>query len=123
MKATEYLLKLMCWQWFGTLTWSDARLGSARSRDADVDEFLRQYAAREQDSLTGLPLAVRWERGEQTQRPHCHFLLTGLPDPRSINRGMGYALSAIWNRHQGIARIRPWQLALRARVASYMGGV
>jgi hypothetical protein len=122
MTSTEYLLKLMVWRWFGTLTWSDSNLGSNRSREADVDEFLRQRAAHEHQSLSEMPLAIRWERGEQTQRPHCHFLLTGFSDPKYVTRNEGRAWAAIWYSSRGLARVRPWVFALRAKVASYMGG-
>lgn len=120
MRSHEYLLKLTDWQWFGTLTWRDSKLGTVRSREADVDKFLRRYAAQEQVSLTDLPLAIRWERGGQNERPHCHYLLTGLPNLARINRSVGHMLCAIWYRHCGLARIRPWQVALRSEVARYM---
>lgn len=122
MTSSEYLLKLATWQWFGTLTWDDRHLGSSRSREADVDEYLRERAAHEQLSLSGLPLAIRWERGEQTHRPHCHFLISGFP-PSSVTPFEGMTWRALWYKRFGLAQVWPWEIALRAKVARYMGGV
>jgi hypothetical protein len=122
MNAVEYLLKLVdTWQWFFTLTWCNTEMGSVLKRETDVDEYLRQYSAREQVSLADLPTAIRWERGEKTQRPHCHVLLAGLPNHVKVTRSQGYVLGAIWMRSHGLARVRPWRAALRAEVAAYMG--
>jgi hypothetical protein len=121
MQAIEYVLKLMTWQWFGSPTWDDAHLGSCRSRVSDLDEFLREEAAREHVCLSDMPLAIRWERGPLTGRPHCHFLWSGFPNSQRITRTQGYRMRARWVERFGLAEFRPWELSLRDRVASYMG--
>ena len=119
MNSSEYLLKQVDWQWFMTFTWNDTNLGSIYTRENNVDKFLRRYAAHEQVSLSDLPMVTRWERGEMTQRPHCHVLLTGLPNVSRITKGYGFALMAAWYRRYGLARIRPWHAELRSAVGQY----
>lgn len=120
MQAIEYVLKLMTWQWFGSCTWDDSHLGSCRSRVSDLDEFLREEAARKHVCLSDMPLAIRWERGPQTGRPHCHFLVTGFPT-QTVTRRQGRRMAFRWMERFGLAEVRPWELSLRDRVASYMG--
>ena len=119
MTAIEYLLTLADWQLFGSLTWSDSQLGSVRKRQSNVDEFLRERCTRVGFCLSDLPLVIRWERGEQTERPHCHFLLSGLPET-SLTRNECYTWNALWFRKYGLARVRLYDPALRAEVAEYM---
>jgi len=103
--GTEYQLKLVRWDFFGTLTWSGSKLGSVRSREAEVWGFFRDWAESEKVKLFNLPIVVRWERGEIGDRPHAHFLLKQVAPAR---------LSACFYRmHQwstvfgfGFARIR-----------------
>jgi hypothetical protein len=101
------------------MTWRDSDLGSVRKRQADLDEFLRQRAAHEHRSLSAMPLVIRWERGQQTERPHCHFLLSGFPAKR-VTKNESHTWNALWYHGHGLARVRPWEPALRAGVARYM---
>lgn len=102
--ATEYQLKLLRWQFFGTVTWAAATLGSVRSRENDLWSFFRDWAIREGCKLAQLPIAVRWEIGEIGGRPHAHFLLAGLR-PRSASENTRWRQQRLWEKH-GIARLR-----------------
>jgi hypothetical protein len=102
--ATEYQLKLLRWQFFGTVTWAAKTLGSVRSRETDLWEFFRNWAIRENTKLALLPIAVRWERGEIGGRPHAHFLMAGLP-AQSVSENSKWRQQRLWEVH-GIARIR-----------------
>jgi hypothetical protein len=120
MTSVEYLLKLVDWQLFFSLTWRDVYERSVDARVADVDEYLRTYATREQVSLSDLPTVIRWERGEQSERPHCHILLTGFPNPASYRKTKRMALMGIWVRRHGLCKVRRWQSELRAELANYL---
>jgi hypothetical protein len=101
--ADEWQLKLIHWQYFGTLTWRQTKLGSCKSREHDVEEFLRRWATREERKRDDLPSAIRWEKGEIGDRPHCHFLLAGF---QSASLNTAYRQRAIWKTHYGLCRIR-----------------
>ena len=118
MNSTEYLLKLIDWQVFLTLTFSDNNMSSVYARERKVTKFLIALAKRQQVERADLPTAIRWERGESTQRPHCHVLLTGLPKPPTIQ--LCFVLMKDWEKRGGIARVRLWEGALRAQAAAYL---
>jgi hypothetical protein len=101
--ATEYQLKFIHWSFFGTLTWSGAQLGSVQSRETQVWEFLREWAAMLSVKLLALPIVIRWERGEIGDRPHCHFLMKA---PDRVNIGMCFFQMHRWNERYGFAKIR-----------------
>lgn len=122
MNSTEYLLKLIPWQFFGTLTWRSDRK-SVESRAKNVDEFLRKWAAREQQRYTTeLPAFIRWERGAIGDRLHCHFLLTGFRNPKAVSLDRCFRQKAIWTRHRGLCRIRLFAPSCLDRVCSYLNG-
>jgi hypothetical protein len=102
--ATEYQLKLLHWQFFGTVTWAASTLGGVHSRETDLWEFFRNWAIRENTKLALLPIAIRWERGEVGGRPHAHFLIAGLP-ARSLSENSKWRQQRLWEVN-GIARIR-----------------
>jgi hypothetical protein len=118
MNSTEYLLKLVDWQLFLTLTFSDENVSSVYVRERKVRKFLRALAKRQQVTLADLPTAIRWERGEKTERPHCHVLLTGLPKPPTIS--LCFILMKHWEKRGGIARVRLWEASLREEAAAYL---
>jgi len=125
MRAIEYLLTLADWQWFCTFTWSDENMGSIRKREQNLDRFLRQRwndsgnGILERGSLTGAPTVIRWERGEQNERPHCHVLLDGFP-PHKVHKAEGHRWAALWYRHYGLARVRPYDASQRGAIAAYL---
>jgi len=119
MNAIEYHLKLRSWQWFGTLTFSDERYGTQRSRESRTDKFLRGWASTEHLSLTAMPCVIRWETGGIGGRSHCHFLLDGF-HPRSVTKSNGHRKNAYWFKRNGIARIRPWEASQREQCANYL---
>jgi len=120
MTGLEYLLKLADWQIFGTLTWRESTLGTIRSRECDVSEYLQHWAAREHLSLTEMPLVIRWERGEIGERPHCHFLLHGFPHLHQIDHHRRMNQMMIWARKFGLTKIRRFYSSLREEVAKYL---
>lgn len=104
--ALEYQLKLIRWTFFGTLTWKESTLGSCRSREREVWEYFRKWAAELKTKLVDLPIALRWERGEVGDRPHAHFLLLQQRKHATIAQ-------CFWHMHRwdviggyGFARIR-----------------
>jgi len=119
MNAIEYHLKLRNWQWFGTLTFSDDRYGTQRSRESRTDKFLRSWASTEHLSLTEMPCVIRWETGGIGGRSHCHFLIDGF-HPRSVTKSNGHRKNAYWFKRNGIARIRPWDASQREQCAAYL---
>jgi hypothetical protein len=111
----EYQLKLVTWDFFGTLTWNNAHLGSARTREFQAWEFFREWTRELQVRLALVPIVVRWEKGEWGERPHAHFLLKQFPIKEafisqcfwhmhqwsSIN-GYGFARIRLYNAHNGM---------------------
>ena len=118
MNSTEYLLKLVDWQLFFTLTFSDKNMASVYVRERKVKKFLCALAKRQQVTLADLPTAIRWERGETTQRPHCHVLLTGLPKSPTI--ALCFILMKDWAKRGGHAEVRLWDRGLRPQAAAYL---
>jgi hypothetical protein len=103
--ATEYQLKTVPWEFFGTLTWSAGQLGSVRSRETQAWSFLRRWTDYCGVKLYDTPVALRWERGEIGDRPHAHFLLAGTHEAKLA--ACFYRMHD-WNVIQGhgFARIR-----------------
>jgi hypothetical protein len=86
--ATAWLLKLIVWEFFCTLTWSSHARSCGRKRRTQVTCCLRYWARTVRpgvsDPLRRLAFVVRWERGEIGGLPHCHVLISRFPE-RSIN--------------------------------------
>jgi hypothetical protein len=103
--ATEFMLKNVQWDFFGTLTWSAGKLGSVRSRDRDAWGFFRDWATFQGVRLHALPVVLRWERGEIGDRPHAHFLLKHFDKPTV---GQCFFRMHCWNTISGFgfARVR-----------------
>jgi len=97
-------------------------MGSIRKRQANLDEFLRERCTRVGLCLSDLPLVIRWERGEQTERPHCHWLLAGFP-LTSLTRNECHTWNALWFQSYGLSRVRLYDPALRAEIADYLAPV
>lgn len=117
MTATEYLLKLVDWQFFATFTWSEANLGSCRRREQQVWEFLRGVAQRHGGKrLAQLPIALRWEKGEHGDRPHAHALLGGLPGEK-VNKAFCYMIAGSWGKDYGFGRWRTYDYHQQAETA------
>jgi hypothetical protein len=101
--ATGWLLKLIVWEFFCTLTWSSQARSCGRKRRAHVTRWLRYWARTARpgvaDPLAHLAFVVRWERGEIGGLPHCHILISRFPE-RSINPSTCFAMKNTWKlRH------------------------
>ncbi len=103
--ATEFQLKLIRWQFFATFTWKCSTLGSVASRDSDLWGFLRAECQRRGMKLIQLQAAVRWERGEVGDRPHCHALLSGMPSETCKIRN-AEIIAGAWLRQFGHAKVK-----------------
>jgi len=103
--ATEFQLRLVDWQFFVTFTWKPSKLGSIKSRERDLWEFLRTWAIREGCRLAQLPVALRWERGELGDRPHAHALLSGFP-VRSVSLNTCFRQHRLWLEAYGLFSCR-----------------
>jgi uncharacterized membrane protein YgcG len=72
--ATEWLLKLIVWEFFCTFTWSSRARSCARKRRTHVTRWLRYWARTVRpgvaDPLGDLAVVIRWERGEIGGLPH-----------------------------------------------------
>src|SRR2546423_2667039 len=66
--ATEWLLKLIVWEFFCTLTWSGRARSCGRKRRTHVTRWLRYWARTVRPGVAGplgqLAFVIRWERGE-----------------------------------------------------------
>jgi hypothetical protein len=86
--ATEWLLKLIVWEFFCTFTWSARARSCARKRRTHLTRWLRYWARTVRpgvaDPLGQLAFVIRWERGEIGGLPRCHILISRFPE-RSIN--------------------------------------
>ena len=101
--ATEWMLKLILWEFFCTLTWSSRRARSCvRKRRTHVTRWL-QYWARTvhpevADPLEQVAFVIRWERGEIGGLPHCHILISRFPSDQSdyaLRDRMGFPFSRL----------------------------
>jgi hypothetical protein len=103
--ATEWLLKLIVWEFFCTLTWESRRARScARKRRTHVTRWLRYWARTVRPSVANpleqLAFVIRWERGELGGLPHCHILISRFPE-RSINPSTCFAMVNTWKHGTG----------------------
>jgi len=106
MDAGEYMLHLVTWQFFGTLTWRPSQLGTVRTRTRQVYEFLADWTRfRSLLPFHRLPLVVRWETGEIGERPHAHFVVTGLVR-KFVTITSCFQANHEWNRRHGFAQVR-----------------
>jgi len=120
LNAVSASLMLVDWQVFGTLTWRSSRLGSVRSRESDVWEFLREISEGNRDCsrFFEMPICVRWERGEAGGRPHAHFLMAGLS---KVSVDWCFKCSAKWFVSRGLGRLRVYGMSNRAgEIVSYV---
>jgi hypothetical protein len=105
--ATEWLLKLIVWEFFCTLTWESRARSCGRKRQTHVTRWLRHWARTVRpgmaDPLGHLAFVFRWERGEIGGRPHCHILISRFPE-RSITPSTCFAMINTWKH--GIAQVR-----------------
>jgi hypothetical protein len=98
--ATEFELRLVRWQFFGTFTWSASQLGSCQKRENDFWSFMRDWTELNSVKLVSLPIALRWERGDIGERPHAHALIAGMT---KVTINEGFKWSRLWN-HQRSCR-------------------
>jgi hypothetical protein len=82
--ATEWLLKLIVWEFFCTFTWGSRARSCARKRRTHVTRWLQYWARTVRpgvaDPLGQLAFVIRWERGEIGGLPHCHVLISRFPE-------------------------------------------
>jgi hypothetical protein len=121
VNAIESLLKLLDWQLFVTLTWSDANMQGVEGRAKRVQGFLNELSKRRRCLPCDLPTVIRWERGESGDRPHCHLLITGFPSVPKPTRDFCFRMQHWWFMRNGLARVRLWHAELRSEAASYLG--
>jgi hypothetical protein len=116
--ATEVQLKLVPWRFFVTLTWKPARSGSVASRNLEAWEFFRHWCQLDGSQLALTPIALRWERGELSERPHAHALIAGL---KQCTRNVCFRQNYDWNERRGIgiARVRLYE-ARKESVEAYL---
>jgi len=62
--ATEWLLKLILWEFFCTLTWDSPARNCVRKRRQQVTRWLRYWARTVGRQLDEVAFMIRWERGE-----------------------------------------------------------
>ena len=116
MDATVATLGLVDWQVFGTGTWRPSCLGSVRSREERLWDFLRSWTEEKRSvKLFDLPVVVRWEKGELGGHPHCHFLLAGL---ERVSIDWMFKGAARWFELCGLSRIRPFGSTLGGQVTT-----
>lgn len=119
MNGTEFQLSLINWQLFGTATWRSSCLGSVASRERDLWGFLKDWTCwRSLTTFSRLHIVVRWERGEVGDRPHAHFLISGL-ESRFVNVGSCFQANAQWKERAGFMKLRLFDRRL-ARGAHYL---
>jgi hypothetical protein len=106
LNGWQYQLALVHWQFFGTATWRASQLGSYRSREVDLWNFLGDFTRfRAYDNLAALPIVVRWEKGELGDRPHAHFVLGGLIED-FVNKTSCFVGMHRWHQQSGQMRLR-----------------
>ena len=106
MEASEvHILIQQSWQLFGTFTFKDDVLSTAR-RFNMFFASLRQSAKQFRLYFPGLPWCLRMEDGELTGRRHFHFLLAGF-HAQSIHFTTCYWMTHKWEElGGGMARVR-----------------
>jgi hypothetical protein len=119
--ATEWLLKLIVWELFCTLTWSSQARSCGRKRRAHVTRWLRYWGRTVRPSVTDpleqLAFVIRWERGEIGGLPHCHILISRFLE-RSINPSTCFAMKNTWKH--GIAQVRLYDPYAPGDVSRYL---
>ena len=99
------------WQYFGTLTFTQANLSTSR-RMRMVFALLRKISAPLGVPIQHLRWVLRLEEGEVTRRRHFHLLIGGLPD-FSVSKRSCFALMKTWEKlGGGMARCRIYDAAL-----------
>ncbi len=106
MDATSFQLHLVNWQFFGTATWRSSKLGTIKSREDELWDFLKWFVCfRTLNHFAKVPITVRWERGELGGRPHAHYLIGGLL-PKFVNLTSCFQASHEWHQRCGLGRLR-----------------
>lgn len=108
--AWAFQLNLVEWQLFMHLSFA-ALTPSFNKRKAKCEELFWKLAGVHGLHLHDLAFVIRFENGERTGRPHCHAVLTGLPE-RGVDH---YSLEAYrqWGfKICGNAHINPFQRSL-----------
>jgi len=127
--SLEWQLKLIAWDFFATLTWDEIETTTVSSRRNQVSRWLEGWCAQ----VCGLKLnrvafAIRWERVEVGDRPHCHLLISRIPI-RFINMTSCFAMMNRWMHHKQCTCTKPSEQICKhglARVRLYdatRGGV
>jgi hypothetical protein len=63
--TTEWLLKLIVWEFFCTLTWDSRARSCVRKRRQDVTRWLRYWARTVGRQLDEVAFVIRWERRDR----------------------------------------------------------
>jgi hypothetical protein len=115
--ATEWLLKLIVWEFFCTLTWDSRARSCVRKRRLHVTRWLRYWARTVGKQPDELAFVIRWERGEIGGLPHCHILISRFPEP-SLNPSTCFAMKNTWKH--GFAQVRLFNPYAEGDVARYL---
>ena len=108
--AWAFQLNLVEWQLFLHLSFA-ALTPSFNNRKAKCEELFWKLAGVHDLHLNDLAFVIRFENGELTGRPHCHAVLTGLPE-KGIDRKSQFAYQSWAKKIMGNARINPFQRSL-----------
>lgn len=97
--ALEWQLKLIPWDFFVTLTWDSVEDTTVKQRMNHVNRWLQRWSA----LICGLSFrhiawVTRWERGEIGDRPHCHLLISRVPN-RLIQLTTCFRMKGMWEHH------------------------
>ena len=105
MNPEKHLLDNIPWQFFCTFTFKSLKLRECVLTEMYI-ALLRVTAQNFRVHPSRLLWALRHELGEQTQRPHFHALIAGLP-ASGVNVSTCFSLMKTWeNLGGGIARVR-----------------
>lgn len=111
MNPEKHLLDYIAWQFFSTLTLKTLR-ASESTRLKMFFALVRGLADNFGVHFFNVMWALRREKGEQTDRPHFHALIAGLPE-HAVTLSTNFSLMREWENYGGgIARVRVYDSRL-----------
>ena len=111
MNPEKHTLENVGWQFFSTFTFKTLKASEAIWLKMYF-ALMREQAGNFRVHFTDLVWALRFERGEQTGRPHFHALIAGLPET-GLNTATCFSFMRMWERFGGgQARVRLYDSSL-----------